>query len=262
MNKSLLDPRTHPDWLRPHSIEWYAQLGKMKGQYSYPWSSTISQPNGETIFTEKVSQVVRNKKVLDIGCGHGEFTIHWSPLVKQIIGLDITNDFIQTGNEASPSNVTFITGNSKNRLPFKSEEFDAAYNRRGPTSSYLDVRRVVKKGGQILGLHPGDGMTAELSEWFPNLFEPISSETFVLDNLKQRLKQGGLVHAEIESVRGIEYLHEPIDVIKMRCFGQTPSIHEWVIENCLSEVERIFKMNATTNGLPIAFERYLVHVTV
>ncbi len=25
-------------------------------------------------------------------------------------------------------------------------------------------------------------------------------------------------------------------------FGQTTSIHEWVIENCLSEVERIFKM--------------------
>lgn len=68
MNKSLIDPRTHQDWLRPHSIEWYAQLGKMKGQYSYPWNSTIAQPNGETIFIEEVSQLVRNKKVLDIGC--------------------------------------------------------------------------------------------------------------------------------------------------------------------------------------------------
>ncbi|SCW80367.1 23S rRNA (guanine745-N1)-methyltransferase [Paenibacillus tianmuensis] len=262
MNASLLDPRIHPDWLRPHSIEWYAQLGRIKGQYSFSWHSTIAEPNAEAIFAEEVSQAVRGRKVLDIGCGHGEFTLQWSPIVKHITGLDITSDFIKTGKEANLSNVTFITGNTKHRLPFEPDEFDAAYNRRGPTSSYLDVRRVVKKGGKILGSHPGDGIAAELSEWFPNLFEPISAGTPLLENLKQRLEQGGLGHAEIETVRSMEYFHEPVDVIRMCCFGQTPSIHEWVMEKCFTEVTRRFEINAAQEGLPVTFERYLVRVTV
>ncbi|MFB0845240.1 class I SAM-dependent methyltransferase [Paenibacillus oleatilyticus] len=262
MNESLVDPRNHPDWLRPHSIEWYAQLGKLQGQYSFSWHSTITEPNAEALFAEEVARAVRGKKVLDIGCGHGEFTIQWSPIVKHITGLDITNDFIKTGNKANLSNVIFITGNTKHRLPFESDEFDAAYNRRGPTSSYLDVGRVVKKGGKILGLHPGDGIAAELSEWFPNLFEPISAGTPVLDNLKHRLEQGGLGHAEIETMRSVEYFHEPVDVIRMLCFGQAPSIYEWVVEKCLTEVTRIFEINAVNEGLPVTFERYLVRVTV
>lgn len=261
MNESLLDPRSHPDWLRPHSIEWYAQLGKLKGTYSYSWRSAITEPNAEAMFAEEVSQAVRGKKVLDIGCGHGEFTIQWSPIVKHIVGLDITNDFIKTGNEANLSNVSFITGNTKHSLPFESDEFDAAYNRRGPTSSYLDVRRVVKKGGTILGLHPGDRIAAELPEWFPKLFEPLPAGTPILENLKQRLDQGGLGHARIETVRSIEYFYEPVDVIGMLCFGQTLSIHEWVMEKHLTEVTRIFEQHAEKKGLPVTFERYLVRAT-
>lgn len=30
MNESLLDPTIHPDWLRPHSIEWYAQYADIR----------------------------------------------------------------------------------------------------------------------------------------------------------------------------------------------------------------------------------------
>ncbi|PUA39791.1 SAM-dependent methyltransferase [Paenibacillus elgii] len=262
MNESLVDPRIHPEWLRPHSIEWYAQLGRLQGQYSFSWHSTIAEPNAEALFADEVSQAVQDKKVLDIGCGHGGFTLQWSPIVKHITGLDITNDFIQTGNEANLSNVTFLTGNTKHGLPFEADEFDAAYNRRGPTSSYLDVGRVVKKGGKILGLHPGDGIAAELPGWFPNLFEPTSTGAPVLENLKQRLEQGGLGHAEIETIRSMEYFHEPVDVIRMRCFGQAPSIHEWVMGQCLTEVTRIFEINAAKEGLPVTFERYLVRVTV
>ncbi|MED4908876.1 hypothetical protein P9761_11675 [Brevibacillus centrosporus] len=52
-------------------------------------------------------------------------------------------------------------------------------------------------------------------------------------------RQGGLGHAELRNVSSIEYLHEPLDVIRMRCFGQT-----------------------TNKGLPITFDRYYVKVTV
>jgi 2-polyprenyl-3-methyl-5-hydroxy-6-metoxy-1,4-benzoquinol methylase len=86
----IINPATHEDWLRPHSIDWYAQLGKQSGQFAYPWNTTMLEPNGESLFVEEVAKSVPGKKVLDIGCGHGEFTIRWSPLAKQVVGLDIT----------------------------------------------------------------------------------------------------------------------------------------------------------------------------
>jgi 23S rRNA (guanine745-N1)-methyltransferase len=206
MSQKLFNPKTHEDWVRPHSIEWYAQLGRLTGQYSFPWKSTKTEPNGELIFTGEVSRMVPGKKVLDIGCGHGEFTLQWSPVVKKIVGVDITSDFIKQGNDLNRKNVSFVTANTKDKLPFADGEFDCAYNRRGPTSAYLDAKRIIKKGGQLIGLHPGDNITAELSEFFPDFFEAAPAGTPVLDTIKKRLGEGGLENAEIETVRSIEYL--------------------------------------------------------
>lgn len=261
MSKPLLDPQTHRDWLSPHSIEWYAQLGRLTGQYSYPWNATLTEPNGESQFTEEVSQMVRNKKVLDIGCGHGEYTMQWSAVAKQVVGLDITNDFVKTGNEVNVTNVAFVTGNTKHSLPFHAEEFDCAYNRRGPTSAYLDIKRVIKKGGRCLGLHPGDALSNELPLWFPNLFERQPEGTPIRDQLKERLERGGC-QAEIETVTAIQYLHEPIDIIRMRCFGQLPAVFELMVGECMSDITRIFEKHATDIGLPTTFERYIVRITV
>lgn len=107
MSKPLIDPKTHKDWVSPHSHAWYAQLARLTGKYSYSWNSTLTEPNGESIFTDEVSQMVRGKRVLDIGCGHGEFAMQWSPVAKQIVGIDITNDFVEAGNNANVKNVSF-----------------------------------------------------------------------------------------------------------------------------------------------------------
>lgn len=43
-------PENIPEWLEPHSLLWYQQLGDSEKVYSYPWKSSIDVPNGETIF--------------------------------------------------------------------------------------------------------------------------------------------------------------------------------------------------------------------
>ncbi|MDQ0974554.1 2-polyprenyl-3-methyl-5-hydroxy-6-metoxy-1,4-benzoquinol methylase [Neobacillus niacini] len=78
----LLDPTTLPEWLPPHSLQWYEQLGRLEGKYQYSWKSTYTNPNGESIFDEEVASVIRNKKVLDVGCGHGEFTMQCAKYAK------------------------------------------------------------------------------------------------------------------------------------------------------------------------------------
>jgi len=260
LNFELLDPSNHPDWLEPHSIDWYKQLGELSGKYQYPWNSLLSKPNGESIFDEEVFSMIQNKKVLDVGCGHGEFAIRCSSLAKEVVGFDVTDSFVDSGNQNKKMNVSFVVGNSKSGLPFAQDEFDCAYIRKGPTSAYLLLSNVVKKGGKILGLHPGDDSGKELPDLFPNLFKQNKGNT--LDLIQQRLVKSVLSHIDIEIVNNIEYLQSPIDVLKLRCFGQKQTVFNLLSAKNLQHISTIFEQNAVSEGLPITFQRYIVRATV
>ena len=73
---------------------------------------------------------------------------------------------------------------------------------------------------------------------------------------------GRFHNSEIQIVNSIEFLHTPNDVFKLCCFGQKPIIYKCLIEENYSEVKQIFEQNATKEGLPISFSRYIVRVTV
>jgi hypothetical protein len=146
-------------------------------------------------------------------------------------------------------------------LPFHAEEFDCAYDRKGPTSVYPHLKKVVKKGGKILGLHPGDDLGKELPVLFPNLFKAIQG-TPNLDHIQQRLEISDFAYSNVEVVNSIEYLHTPKDVIRYRCFGQHPRIYETLFKENLSEITRVFERHTGENGLPITFSRYIVTATV
>lgn len=247
-------------WLVPHSLEWYAQLGKNERIYRYPWCSEIKEPNGETLFDKELMQIVPGMCVLDVGCGHGELAMKCSTLAQHVTGFDVTDAFLKSGSEQKRSNLRFVLGNSNEGLPFSEGEFDIAYNRKGPTSSYSDLKRVVKKGGRILGLHPGDDSGIELSAYFPKLFTPSEGKP-ILDKLLQRLEENTWDKHEIELIKSVEYLKEPIDVINFHCFGQNKEIFSFVKEKNLSDIKKIFNQHAGDEGLPITFSRYIVKLT-
>lgn len=257
----LIDPTTFADWLPPHSIDWYKQLSNLEGKYIYSWESTLTEPNGESIFDKEVAHIIANKNVLDVGCGHGEFTLKCSLLAKEIVGFDVTDNFVQTGIENKKPNVSFVVGNTKNGLPFETDKFDCAYIRKGPTSAYPYLKNVIKKSGEIIGLHPGDEMGKELPLLFPNLFQ-FSKGTPILDVINQRLDISNFSYSKIEEINSIEYINSPLDVLKLRCFGQHPSIYETLKEKSLSEISKVFEKSASEDGLPITFSRYIVRATV
>lgn len=257
----LTDPTTFEKWLQPHTIEWYKQLSTIQHKYIYPWNFTITEPNGESIFDHEVTRIIADKKVLDVGCGHGEFTNKNGLIAKEIVGFDVTDHFIQIGLENKKTNVSFVLGNTKEGLPFAKDEFDCAYIRKGPPSAYLTLHNVVKSGGSIIGLHPGDDTHNELPNLFPNLFE-ISKGTTILDSLQQRLMHSHFDHFEIEVLNNTEFLHSPLDVLKLRTFGQHPFIYETLKERDLAEITRIYERHTTANGLATTFSRYIIRITV
>ncbi|ASA21433.1 class I SAM-dependent methyltransferase [Paenibacillus donghaensis] len=259
----LADPTTHKDWLPPHSFAWYAQLEALTGEYAYPWHSTTAGRDGEQIFDKEVAELVPGQRVLDIGCGDGAYTISWSPSVKSIVGLDVTPGFIETGNAHKLANVSFVAASTKAALPFANGEFDCAYNRKGPTSAYPDLSRVVRQGGLILGLHPGDHRLGELAGLIPTLFKAvIPAERPVLDKLESQLAGGNFAQSSVDLVTHLEYLHQPLDVIRLSCFGQTSAVHEMMISEVLPAVEQHFREHATPSGLAVSNEYYIVRITV
>ncbi|QUG42904.1 methyltransferase domain-containing protein [Psychrobacillus sp. INOP01] len=258
---TLYNPTTFLGWLSPHSIEWYQQLSELQRIYTYTWNSTHTKPNGESMFDEEVRKMVKDRKVLDVGCGHGEFTLQCSSIAKEIVGFDVTENFLEVAKVNEKSNLSFIVGNTKQGLPFEKDEFECAYIRKGPTSAYPALSKVVMKGGTILGLHPGDGSAKELPLIFPNLFDH-SFGTPILNKIYQQLEISSFTSAELEHVTSTEYLHSPIDVLKIRCFGQTASVFERLKKENFSEITKIFEKNSTKQGLPITFSRYIVRLTI
>lgn len=257
----LINPTTLANWLPPHSIEWYKQFSNLEGKYAYSWNSTLKEPNGESIFDKEVIQNIVNKKVLDIGCGHGEFTLKCSSVAKEIVGFDVTDKFVKVGKENKKKNVSFVIGNTKNGLPFEPGEFDFAYNRKGPTSAYPSLRKVVKQGGELIGFPPGDELGKELPLLFPNLFDSPEG-TPILDTINKRIEISDFSYSEVEVVNSIEYLHTSLDVIRLRCFGQHPAIYETLKKENQSDISKIFKQNTTKEGLPITFSRCIVRAIV
>ena len=258
---ALLNPTLFAEWIEPHSFEWYNQLGKQQGEYAYSWNSTILKPNGELVFDEEVRKMIVSNKVLDVGCGHGEFAIICSSLAKEVVGFDVTNLFIEHGNRKKPENVSFIQGSTKEELPFSEDQFDCAYIRKGPTSGYLALTQTVKKGGAVLGLHPSDNMDKELPILFPNLFQAKLPKDSTLKAIEKRLITANFDKWEIETVSNIEKLHSPMDVIIKRCFGQHPNIMQKIINENLDEITEIFASN-DEDGLPITNSYYIVRATV
>jgi hypothetical protein len=136
-----------------------------------------------------------------------------------------------------------------------------AYDRKGSTSVYPHLKKVVKKGGEILGLHPGDELGKELPILFPNLFKATEG-TPNLENIRKRLEMSHFAETDVEVVNSIEYLHTPEDVILYRCFGQHPKIYETLVKETLLEIAKIFEQHAVAEGLPITFSCYIVRAIV
>jgi ubiquinone/menaquinone biosynthesis C-methylase UbiE len=99
--------------------------------------STEFKPDGlaerkKKIHTQKELRYIKSilkgkKKILDVGCGYGRFTIPLAKFGFEIEGIDITPSLIKKAKEDSKEegvNITFRVGDMRN-LPYKNESFDA-----------------------------------------------------------------------------------------------------------------------------------------
>ena len=97
--------------------------------------------------------------VLDVACGAGHASESIAPLVRQVVGLDITPALLQLGTQrlrdAGIDNVLLQEGNAT-RMPFADESFDIVFCRAAlhhfddPKQVIAEMVRVCRAGGRLV----------------------------------------------------------------------------------------------------------------
>ncbi len=210
--------------------------------------------------TEELSKLLHGK-VLDVGCGHGEYTNRWADAAEEVVGYDMTEGFIATANRYRKPNVRFVTGRTHDGLPFPDHYFDVAYTKKGPSSWYREGNRIVRPGGDILLYHPGDGdgEEGELGLCFPGLFPPPARGTPILDKIEERLELSGLSDIRLRKLKEIIWIPTPEDILIMLSFGQSERFAQYVRETCFNGVNTLFERHAAGKGIKVTNFFYLIH---
>jgi ubiquinone/menaquinone biosynthesis C-methylase UbiE len=142
------------------SKKWYNQTAKRIGGYKSPAKYTIDGLSPETIFEDMLIKMLGDyDRVLDIGCGHGEFTLKMASYANRITGVDNAGELLKIANRLKESskfkNIDFKFEWTKKDMSFKDNTFDLIYSRRGPTS-IVNHSRILKSGGKLIGIHTLD----------------------------------------------------------------------------------------------------------
>ncbi|NQV91024.1 class I SAM-dependent methyltransferase [Candidatus Woesearchaeota archaeon] len=100
---------------------------------------------------------VKNKVILDLGCGFGDHSLKLSKKgAKKIIGIDLSKELIKFANEQNISNCKFEVGNIDQKLKFPHNYFDivisglAIHYIKNINQLFKEVKRVLKKNGTFV----------------------------------------------------------------------------------------------------------------
>ncbi|MCQ4088441.1 class I SAM-dependent methyltransferase [Saccharibacillus sp. JS10] len=207
-------------------VDWYNSIAIRNGGYKTNAKFLIEGINAENIYEQELIELLPNfNQVLDAGCGHGDFTIRMSQFAKSIVGFDNSIELIKIAksNQLKRDNIEFVFTSTKEDLPFKDEQFDFIYDRRGPTS-ILNHSRILRSGGTVFGIHSG-----------------------ALELVKERLQQNGFINVEIREYKDSRIIF-PNRNEYVKFVSDIPGNPDYSEDRYKDEVEKMIIEN-TTNGI-------------
>lgn len=92
---------------------------------------------------------LRCRKVLDAGCGSGEFSVFIKELGFDVVGIDVSQTAIERAKQSYPGN-NFHRLSLEGRLPFSDGEFDAIWSTE-VLEHLFDVHAALSELNRVLG---------------------------------------------------------------------------------------------------------------
>jgi ubiquinone/menaquinone biosynthesis C-methylase UbiE len=151
-----------------------------------------------------------DERVLDAGTGTGALAFALSPLVREVVAVDLVPELLEQGRRQAAEfpNVTFVEGDVT-RLAFESGSFDVAATLRTlhhvarPERVFSELARVTRLGGRVLVIDqiaPADPLAAVELDRFERARDPSHTRTLPDVDVCSLLEANGLVlrHSRFE----------------------------------------------------------------
>jgi ubiquinone/menaquinone biosynthesis C-methylase UbiE len=138
--------------------------------------------------------------VLDAACGAGHVAEQVAPQVRQVVGLDLTDDLLRIGAArlaaAGVSNVLFQRGNAA-AMPFLDDSFDlvlcrsALHHFADCRASLQEMARVCRPGGRVavLDMVPPDDALRDDFDHLHRLIDPSHHQVLTEDEMTDLLEE-------------------------------------------------------------------------
>lgn len=139
------------------STNYDIQAEKWGGDQPKHLSDFIARP----VVLERIKEIGKGKKVLDIGCGTGYFSRKMTPYVDNVVGFEPSLNMLEIAKkeeESNPRGITYMQGDMTDMSFLDQEDFDiCVLNFVLPyitpdkyVNVYKGIKRVLKPGGRFL----------------------------------------------------------------------------------------------------------------
>ncbi len=146
------EEKFHDEWAKTVSIENLNVIAQFEGPTSPEYNKAI-----------RLLPDVKNKNILNLGCGLGEEAVYLAILGAKVVAIDISNAMLKTTEKLAKKykvnkNITFQKMSCED-MAFKNNSFDAVFgcnilHHVNIKKTVLEVRRVLKPKGIAVFVEP------------------------------------------------------------------------------------------------------------
>ncbi|MBD3213930.1 MAG: methyltransferase domain-containing protein [Candidatus Lokiarchaeota archaeon] len=224
--------------------------------------------DGEDEFETKVFHIIKEKTVLDVGCGEGYFSLKMAECARKVVGIDFSDKAISLSQInlflSKKANVKFCIADAS-MLPFTEETFDVTeetfdviISRREPvtatTKTLTEAYRVLNKGGSLIEITIGEHDKISLKEVFGR--GQLYGIKGKVADLKRRMLEADFRFIKIKEYKAFEIFQNLDDlIIKLET---TPIIFDFDAHQDKKYLNQIRETYMTNTGIKTEIHRLII----